>query len=195
MHQTGEPLGLVSSKMDAMEITYRLARVEDVPALRELIDASVRSLSVGYYTEAQAEAALVHVFGVDTQLIEDGTYFLASDGAQIVGAGGWSKRMTLYGGDQTKGEADPLLDPGKDAARIRAFFVHPGWARRGIGRRLIEMCEEAAIGAGFGRMELASTMPGEPLYAALGYKVVERSEIPMPGGDVLAIARMEKVVT
>src|SRR5215213_3939421 len=111
-----------------VEIMYRLARVEDIRVLRELIDASVRALSEGYYTTAQVEAALVHVFGVDTQLIEDGTYFVAEHDGEIVGAGGWSKRMTLYGGDQTKGEADPLLDPETQAARIRAFFVHPGWS-------------------------------------------------------------------
>lgn len=168
--------------------------MEDIPALRELIAASVRELSEGYYTPRQVEAALVYVFGVDTQLIEDGTYFVAEGDGEIAGAGGWSKRMTLYGGDQTKGEADPLLDPEKDAARIRAFFVHPRWARRGIGRRLIEMCEEAAKEAGFRRLEMGATLPGEPLYRAMGYEAGERIDAHMPGGETLPIIKMEKVV-
>src|SRR5215475_14407143 len=162
-----------------MEITLRLAATKDVPALRELIPMSVRRLCEGYYTATQIESALVHVFGVDTQLIGDGTYFIAETAEQIVGAGGWSKRKTLYGGDQSKGDTDPLLDPAQDAARIRAFYVHPDWARRGIGSRLMRACEDAARAAGFKRMELGATLPGEPLYAAMGFEVKERVDISM----------------
>ena len=177
-----------------MEIQLRLATIDDIPALRELIPASVRALSENYYTPAQIESALIYVFGVDTQLIEDGTYFVAQSDGQIVGAGGWSKRKTLYGGDQTKGEADPLLDPAHDAARIRAFYVHPNWARRGIGRRIMQACEDAAREAGFTRLELGSTLPGEPLYAAMGFRVVERFDNPMPDGESLPLVRMDKVL-
>jgi predicted N-acetyltransferase YhbS len=175
-----------------MGIELRLATTGDIPTLRELIPASVRELSKGYYTPAQIESALVHVFGVDTQLIDDGTYIVAESDGQIVGAGGWSKRKTLYGGDQTKSGADPLLDPAHEAAHIRAFYVHPNWARQGIGKRIMQACEEAAREAGFTRMDLGSTLPGEPLYTAMGYRVVERFEIAMPGGEYLPGAKMEK---
>jgi GNAT superfamily N-acetyltransferase len=175
-----------------MDIQLRLATTDDIPALRELIPASVRALSEGYYTPAQIESALTYVFGVDTQLIEDGTYFVAESDAQIVGAGGWSKRETLYGGDQTKAEADPLVDPAQDAARIRAFYTHPNWARRGIGRRIMQACEDAARQSGFTRLELGSTLPGEPLYTAMGFHVTERGTITMPDGESLPYARMGK---
>ncbi|MFL5734516.1 MAG: GNAT family N-acetyltransferase [Chloroflexia bacterium] len=177
-----------------MEIELRLATTNDIPALRELIPASVRALSENYYTPAQIESALVHIFGVDTQLIEDSTYFIAESDGQIVGAGGWSKRKTLYGGDQTKGQADPLLDPSHDAARIRAFYVHPNFARRGIGRRLMQACEDAARQAGFKKMELGSTLPGEPLYTAMGFQVTKRTGAPMLDGEFLPIALMEKTL-
>jgi GNAT superfamily N-acetyltransferase len=178
-----------------MEIVLRLATAEDIPALRELIPASVRALSAGYYTPTQIESALTYIFGVDTQLIADGTYFVAESTGQIVGAGGWSKRATLYGGDQSKAEADPLLDPAHDAARIRAFYVHPNWARRGIGSRIMRACEAAAREAGFTRMELGSTVPGEPLYVAMGYQVSERMDVAMPDGETLPITRMDKTLS
>src|SRR3712207_5085980 len=122
----------------------RHATDADLPALRALIAASVRGLSAGYYTPEQAESALVHVFGPDTQLIADGTYYVAEADGALVAAGGWSRRRTLYGGDQTKAGADPLLDPATEPARIRAFFVHPAWARRGLGRALFAHCLAAA---------------------------------------------------
>lgn len=175
-----------------MEIDYRVATLADVPRLKLLIPESVRGLSIGFYTPAQVESALVHIFGVDTQLIVDGTYFVADAKGEIVGCGGWSKRKTLFGGDQMKTQVDNLLDPTHDAARIRAFFVHPAWARRGIGKRVIVLCEAAAQAAGFQRMELAATLPGEPLYAALGYQVRRRYDVPMPGGEVLPVAEMFK---
>lgn len=178
--------------MSEKPIEFRLATNADVAALQALIPQSVRALSQGYYTPAQVESALVYVFGVDSQLIADGTYYTAVAGDQIVGCGGWSKRKTLYGGDQMKSQEDDLLDPSQDAARIRAFFVHPQWARRGIGKRIILMCEEAAQSAGFQRMELGATLAGEPLYAALGYQVTDRFDIPMPDGEVLPAAHMAK---
>ena len=175
-----------------MAMGFRLATDHDIPAIAALIPVSARALSAGLYTERQIERAITYIFGVDSQLIADGTYYVAAHGDRIVGCGGWSKRATLYGGDQMKATADPLLDPTRDAARLRAFFVHPDWTRQGIGRRIIEMSEEAARAAGFQRLELGATRPGEPLYAALGYVVTARMEAPMPDGEVLPIAHMAK---
>jgi len=157
-----------------MNITIRLAEMDDVPALKELIPLSARELSNGYYTSEQTESMIKYIIGVDTQLIIDQTYYVAEADGQIVGCGGWSKRKTLYGGDQIKEQEDPLLDPKVDAGHIRAFFVHPQWTRQGIGRRIILACEAAARTEGFTRMDLGATLPGEPLYAALGYVVTER---------------------
>ena len=176
-----------------MQVEIRQARPDDIPALVRLIPESVRGLSAGFYTPAEIEGALVHVFGVDTQLIEDGTYFVAEVAGELVGGGGWSKRRTLFGGDQHKAETDDgLLDPAREPARIRAFFVHPAWARRGIGRRLMSACEDAARRAGFRTLELVATLPGEPLYAASGFAVMERLQIPLPNGGTLPAVRMTK---
>jgi len=175
-----------------MEISIRVAALKDVPVLKKLIPESARELSKGFYTPQQNESAIQYIFGVDTQLIADKTYYVAEVDDQIVGCGGWSKRKTLYGGDQMKAEEDPLLDPKMDAGRIRAFFIQPNWARKGIGRRIIEACEEAAKADGFTRMELGATLPGEPLYAAMGYEVTDRFEIPMADGTTLPAAHMKK---
>lgn len=175
-----------------MTIHLRLATRDDIPVLKELIQISVRELSKGYYSDKQIESALIHIFGVDTQLIDDGTYFVAESNDQIVGCGGWSKRKTLYGGDQLKETEDPLLDPETDPARIRAFFVHPSWARRGIGSQIMEACERAALEAGFKELELAATLPGEPLYKAFGYEAMEHMEAPLAGGETLPGVRMRK---
>jgi GNAT superfamily N-acetyltransferase len=175
-----------------MEISIRVAMMKDVPALKELIPLSARELSKWFYTPQQTESAIRYIFGVDTQLIEDKTYYVAEAEGEIVGCGGWSKRKTLYGGDQMKAESDPLLDPKVDAGRIRAFFIHPDFARKGIGRRIIQACEDAALAEGFTRMELGATLPGEPLYAALGYEVTERFEILMGDGTTLPCAHMQK---
>jgi len=173
-------------------LVVRLATEQDIPSLKQLIPESARALSAGYYTDRQIESALVHVFGVDSQLISDGTYYVVVADDLIVGCGGWSKRKTLYGGDQMKGEVDELLDPTQDAARIRAFFVRHRWARRGIGRRIIDACEVAAREEGFRSMELGATLPGEPLYAAMGYTVMTRFDIVMPDGERLPAAHMVK---
>ncbi len=171
----------------------RVAREEDVPLLRELIDASVRGLQAGDYSAEQIDAALEKVFGVDSQLIADGTYLIAeSASAEVVGCGGWSKRKTLYGGDVWKAREDSVLDPAKDAAKIRAFFVHPRWARRGIGTLILEACEEAAQRAGFKRFEMGATLTGVPLYRARGYTALENLAVPLGDGLELPIVRMEK---
>ena len=180
-----------------MTIRIRLAEPDDIPRLQELIQASVRGLQAGDYTAAQLEAALRSVYGVDTQLISDGTYFAAeetesSGAALLVGCGGWSKRKTLYGGDQWKNREDSLLDPAKDEAKIRAFFVHPAWARRGIGSMILEACEAAAEAAGFRRLEMGATLTGIPFYRAKGYVELEPEEVPLGNGLTLPIMRMGK---
>jgi N-acetylglutamate synthase-like GNAT family acetyltransferase len=168
----------------------RIAQPADVPALQELIARSARGLSVGFYTPEQTEALLQYVFGVDSQLIEDQTYFLIEVGDEVVACGGWSKRATLFGGDQAKTGADPLLDPAVDPARIRAFFVDPRMARRRLGHQLLAACTAAARTAGFRSLELASTMPGEPFYAACGFRVLERFELALPDGVRAPLTRM-----
>jgi GNAT superfamily N-acetyltransferase len=170
----------------------RAATDADVPALRALIADSVRGLSVGYYTPEQAEHALVHVFGPDTQLIADGTYYVVESSGVLIAAGGWSRRRTLYGGDQTKAGADPLLDPATEPARIRAFFVHPAWARRGVGRLLFEHCLSAARAASFHELTLVATLPGVPLYEAVGFVGRESFAVAMPGGVALPVVRMTR---
>jgi GNAT superfamily N-acetyltransferase len=168
----------------------RLARHADIPELQALIAVSGRTLSEGFYTPAQADAITRHVFGVDTQLIDDQTYFVVDDGQRIVACGGWSMRRTLFGGDQAKSGPDPLLDPRGESARIRAFFVDPGMARRGLGRQLMDACIAAARRAGFGTLELVSTLPGEPLYLACGFAVSQRFELDLPEGITVPVARM-----
>ena len=174
-----------------MSITIRLATAYDIPALRKLITESVSLLSANYYTSKQIESGLEYVFGVDTQLILDGTYFVAESQEEMVGAGGWSKRRTLYGGDQRKSDQpDPLLDPVTEAGRIRAFYIDPKSSRRGIGTMILDACEGAARDAGFKRIELAATLPGEPFYLARGYQKGEEIVIDMPNGESLPTFRM-----
>ena len=172
----------------------RTARPDDIPALQELIAKSVRELSRGFYTEAEAESGLRYVFGVDSQLIADQSYFLIEDDEGLAAAGGWSRRRQLFGGDQMKGAEDPLLDPATEAARIRAFFVAPRAARRGLGRRLYEECAAAARSAGFSRLELVATMPGIPLYRALGFELDEEYSVALPDGVALPVARMHRMI-
>ncbi len=188
-------------------IHLRLALPADIPVLQALIDASVRGLQAQDYTPAQIEGALKTVFGVDSQLIADGTYIVAeanSDGNQradqtvvkvepmIVGCGGWSKRKTLYGGDRWTGREDELLDPLRDAAKIRAFFIHPAWARQGIGGMILEACESAARAAGFTRYEMGATLTGAKLFSVKGYVAVKPISIPLMNGEVLPVIHMEK---
>jgi GNAT superfamily N-acetyltransferase len=181
-----------------MNVRVRRAVAVDVPTLRELIAASVRGLQAEDYSPAQIEGALNSVYGVDSQLIADGTYLLAETAdsetiqSQIVACGGWSKRKTLYGGDQYAGREDSLLDPLRDAAKIRAFFVHPKWARRGIGSLILEACESAATAAGFTCFEMGATLSGVAFYRAKGYAEAEKQAVPLGDGEVLPIVRMTK---
>jgi GNAT superfamily N-acetyltransferase len=164
--------------------------------LREIIDASVRGLQANDYSPAQIEGALRSVYGVDSQLIADGTYLVVEEptetGPVIVACGGWSKRKTLYGGDQYAGREDSLLDPARDAAKIRAFFVHPQWARRGIGSMILQACEDAARAADFTRLEMGATLSGVAFYKAKGYVEVENQSVSLGNGEALPIVKMTK---
>ena len=174
----------------------RVATRDDIPELRKLIEQSVRELQAEWYTPEQIEAAVHSVFGVDQQLIDDGTYYVAEIGGQMAGCGGWSKRGTLYGAsDYGHSRNDVMLDPAKEPARIRAFFTHPKFARKGVGRALLERCEEEARKAGFHSMEMAATLPGVPLYAAHGYEAFETFDVPLPGGHSIQVRRMAKQIT
>jgi hypothetical protein len=171
----------------------RLAVERDIPALAELIPLSVRALQAQHYLPEQLETALdTDVFGVDRQLICDRTYFVVECDGPIVGCGGWSKRRSKCGGDRYRTEPDPELEPQCEPARIRAFFVHPQWARRGIGRCIMTACEVAICAAGFRNVEIVATLTGEPLYAAFDYTVVERFELPLATGLGLPVVRMTK---
>jgi GNAT superfamily N-acetyltransferase len=176
------------------ELSLRHATMSDVPRLETLILESVRALSAGYYSAEQVESALRFVFGVDTQLIVDRTYYVVEGPTGFAACGGWSKRQTLYGGDRHKSERDPLLDPRTSPARIRAFFVHPAWARRGIARRLFIACRNAAEAAGFTAFELGATLPGVPLYTRLGFEPIERVDVDMPDGVQLPIVHMRRAI-
>jgi len=179
-----------------MMLSVRQAVFSDVPVLQGLIRQSVLGLRGADYTPEQLKLALELVFGVDTQLIEDGTYFIAEarvgDQPSLAGCGGWSKRRTLYGSDHCAGREDALLDPQREAAKIRAFFVHPAWARQGVGSKILEVCEAAAASAGFRRLEMGATLTGVPLYAARGYIEGEHLQVPLAPGLSLHIVHMEK---
>jgi GNAT superfamily N-acetyltransferase len=175
-----------------MSFTTRPATFEDVPELQQLIALSARGLSKGYYTVAETEGAIKYIFGVDSQLIEDGSYYVVESKDAIAACGGWSRRNALFGGDQHKDMSDPLLNPAMDAARIRAFFVHPDWARHGIGKMLINVCEKAAQQYGFTRMEIGATLPGVPLYEAMGYSSVKKIKVPLPDGLTFTVVNMKK---
>lgn len=181
--------------------TLRLATHEDIPALHGLIAASVRILQRADYSTEQLETALGTVYGVDTQLIIDGSYYVIetttvnAKGKIIVACGGWSKRKTLFGSDHGPNRDSSLLDPARDAAKIRAFFVHPDWVRRGLATRILRACEEAAYGQGFRRFEMGATLTGVPMYAACGYTKDETLETPMVNGLSLTVVRMSKRVS
>jgi GNAT superfamily N-acetyltransferase len=172
----------------------RPATSTDVPAIRALIDASVRGLQAADYSPAQIDQSLRSVYGVDTQLIADGTYYVVEWAGEIVGCGGWSRRKTLYGGDQFHGRQDSALDPAVDAAKIRAFFVHPDWTRRGIAAMVLEACEDAAAIAGFKRCEMGATLTGVAFYRAKGYATRETIQVPLEGADPLTVIRMDKPI-
>jgi GNAT superfamily N-acetyltransferase len=176
----------------SMDYRIRRATLEDRAALEQLIAESARGLSRGDYSDAQVEAALASVFGVDTDLIRDGTYYVAEAGGRPVGCGGWSKRKTLFGGDRFAARDSGELDPQTEPAKIRAFFVHPDWARRGVAGAILETCERAASAEGFRALELMATLPGVRLYAARGYEAGARVEYETPGGVRIELVPMRK---
>ncbi len=178
--------------MPAAEFQIRRARLEDVPALQDLIAISARNLSPDY-TPEQVEAALRGAFGVDTQLIRDGSYYAIQAGDRLAGCGGWSRRRTLFGSDARADRDATELDPGADAAKIRAFFIHPDFARRGLGTLLLERCERDAVAHGFRRLELMATMPGVRLYAARGYVGNTTVDWPLGGGVTIRFLPMSKL--
>jgi GNAT superfamily N-acetyltransferase len=174
------------------EFTLRPATLGDRDDLRALIAQSALQLSRGYYEQEQIEAALKGAFGVDTSLIEDGTYFVAQTRAMLIGCGGWSRRKTMFGGDQFSARNAALLDPKTDAARIRAFFVHPEWARKGVGRAILDRCESEAARAGFRSFELMATLPGVPFYRAAGYEGNEPARYELAPGVEIEFLPMAK---
>ena len=174
-------------------MTHRNAHLADIDAIRALMDASIAELQKAYLDEAQIASSRV-LMGLDTQLIEDGTYFVVEEAGQLLGCGGWSRRATLYGGDQTPGRSSVLLDPAKDPARVRAMYTHPQHARKGVGRLILSLCEDAARAEGFRSVELMATLSGEPLYRACGYRPVRHVEDDR-GGVAVPLIVMTKSLT
>ncbi|HEX8494496.1 MAG TPA: GNAT family N-acetyltransferase [Pyrinomonadaceae bacterium] len=175
-----------------MDVKLRKADLADRPAITQLIELSARELSRAEYSDAQIEGAIATVFGVDSDLIYDGTYFVAEVSGVLVGCGGWSKRRTLFGGDQYARRESTELDPNSEAARIRAFFIHPEWARKGIGRAILEKCEAEAQASGFHSLELMATLPGLTFYRALGYVGNERVTYDLDGRVSIEFVPMRK---
>ncbi len=174
--------------------TLRAATANDIPALEALIRRSALALSEPYYTHEQTEALTRLVFGVDSQLITDKTYLLIESNNEFLACGGWSKRRTLFGGDKLKSSADPLLDPTTEPARIRAFFVRPDMARHGLASQLMAECIMQARSAAFSALELASTLPGEPLYLARGFEAVERFQLRLDDAIQVPLTRMRRTI-
>jgi GNAT superfamily N-acetyltransferase len=175
-----------------MDYRVRRATLDERAALERLIAASARGLSLGDYSAPQVEAALRTVFGVDTELILDGTYYVAEAEGELVGCGGWSRRKTLFGGDRYAARDPGELDPASDPAKIRAFFVHPDWARRGVGASILVTCEREARAQGFRAVELMATLPGVRLYAARGYEAGERVAYEIGDGVSIEFVPMRK---
>jgi len=171
--------------------THRLALPGDMPALQRLMTAAIRDLLPQFLSPEKVEASFA-VMGVDSQLIEDGTYFILEEEGVMAGCGGWSRRATLFGHNHTAGRDSRLLAPAAEPARVRAMYTAPAFVRRGVGRRILELCEAAARSEGFNRAELGATAGGEPLYRACGYVEIERMEVPTPSGVTVPITRMGK---
>lgn len=177
-----------------LSFTHRAAEREDISLLKPLMAAAIREL-LAEFLPADAVAASFEVMGLDTRLIDDGTYFVIECNGVIAGCGGWSRRATLFGGDHSAGRDDALLDSRTDAARVRAMYTSPPFARRGIGRLVLQLCEQAAAAEGFARMELVATMAGEPLYRACGYREIERFEAGTAAGIGVPLVRMAKPIS
>jgi GNAT superfamily N-acetyltransferase len=171
-------------------LTHRVATLRDLAALSVVMDAAISQLQEGFLTPEEIESSRT-IMGIDTQLVKDETYFVVECDGQIAGCGGWSRRATLYGGDQTPGRDPELLDPAVDPARVRAMYTSPAFARRGVGRMILSLCERAAAAEGFTRVELMGTLAGEPLYAAYGFKPVERLTDDR-GGVAVPLVKMTK---
>ena len=171
-------------------LTHRLARGSDVEALRDLMDRAIAELQQGFLSEAQIASSRA-IMGLDTQLIDDGTYFVVECDGQIAGCGGWSRRATLYGGDHSSSRDASLLDPAKDSARVRAMYTHPSHTRKGIGKLVLSLCENAARAEGFSSVQLMATMSGIPLYTACGYEPQEQV-LDDRGGVPVPLVRMTK---
>ncbi len=186
----------MSSTYFGTAVAIRPAIESDIVVLHELIEQSVRKLQANDYTAEQIEGALGHALGLDTQLVQDRTYFVAETVGQasIVACGGWSHRATLFGSDGGPNREQAFLHPGRDAAKIRAIFVHPDWSRRGLGSLMLAHCEDQARAAGFRRLEMGSTLTGVPLYSLKGYRRCESVDVPLPNGAVLPIVRMTKEI-
>jgi GNAT superfamily N-acetyltransferase len=189
----GQPVLRVPTQDDSVvEFTSRLAVPGDVGALASVMDRAIADLQRAFLDDAQIASSRA-IMGIDTQLIDDGTYFVVESGTDIAGCGGWSRRATLYGGNHTPGRDSQLLDPSVDPARVRAMYTNPAYARRGVGRLILSLCEAAAAAEGFTRLELMSTLSGEPLYTAYGFRPLERLE-DATGGVPVPLVRMEKQV-
>ena len=176
-----------------MSLTLRLAVPEDLPMLRDLMNAAIGELLNPFLSPAEV-AASYEVMGLDSQLVADGTYFVVEDDGALAGCGGWSRRATLFGGDHSAGRDAALLDPARDAARVRAMYTHPDHVRKGVGRMILAACEAAAAGEGFARAEMAATLAGEPLYRACGYQPIEAFTAPTSGGVEVPLVRMGKAL-
>ena len=176
--------------MGTPRFSHRFAALSDLSVLRTLMDASIAELQKPFLNHYQIESSR-SIMGLDTQLVEDGTYFIVESGGQVAGCGGWSRRATLYGGDQTPGRNADYLDPKRDPARVRAMYTHPMFARQGIGRLILSLCESAARNEGFLKVELMATKSGEPLYLACGYAPIERIQDDR-GGTPVPLIRMRK---
>jgi GNAT superfamily N-acetyltransferase len=174
------------------EPVFRRARLDEAPAIDDLMKASTRDLFPMTYDVAQTASAVQFIASVDRALIEDGTYYVFEVGGELVACGGWSRRDKLYTGSGDVAGDARLLDPATEPARVRAMFTRSDWTRRGLGRRIIEACEAAAKAEGFRTLALMSTLPGLPLYAAYGFSLIERVQIPMPDGSTIAGASMTK---
>ena len=175
-----------------MELSSRVATEADADRLRRVMDAAISELQKGFLTDGQIESSRA-IMGIDNQLIADGTYYVVERQGVVAGCGGWSRRATLYGSDSTPGRDPHLLDPAVDAARVRAMYTHPAFARQGVGWLILTLCERAAAVEGFSRLELMSTMSGQPLYTQYGFVPVEHVEDER-GGEAVPLVRMEKPV-
>ena len=184
----------ISRRSHPTEYTLRKANLDDCPNIEKLIGLSARELSAQDYTPEQIEGALQGAFGVDTQLVEDRTYFVAEANGVLVGCGGWSKRKTLFGGDHRESRDATELDSRSEAAKIRAFFVHPQWARKGIGRAILALCESDALSHGFHSLELMATLPGVRLYTACGFVAAQPIQLKLPSGDSIEFVPMKKTL-